>query len=47
MTELWVFALSPPVPGEHALTQELVCLERVSHFSPLEADALEGITQQS
>lgn len=48
MTELLAFALSPRVPGEHSLTQELICLEQVSvFFSPLEADVLEGITQQS
>lgn len=48
VTELLTVALSPPVPGEHSLTQELICLERVSvFFSPLEADVLEGITQQS
>lgn len=48
VTELLAFALSPPVPVERSLTQELICLERVSvFFSPLEADVLEGITQQS
>lgn len=32
VTELLAFALSPPVPGEHSFTQELICLGRVSVF---------------
>lgn len=32
MTELLAFALSPPVPVEHSLIQELICSEWGSVF---------------